>query len=154
MAFVAGNYTIFLRGQTQPINPKNPPKGTQPPNYVQFSQPVSVTIVPKVLAKVSAAPQAAKVSVGKDVDVTVRVARIFDLPTSFKVEAIIPPNIKGLSAKETTIKAGEEEAKMIFRIAADAPVGQNASITLRFTGMFNDTIPVVHEMKLTLAITK
>jgi hypothetical protein len=152
MAFAPGNYTIFLKGQTTPINPKNPQKGTQPPNYVQISLPVSVTIVPKSLAKVSAVPLTAKVSAGKDVDVVVRVARTFDLPSSFKVEAIIPPNVKGLSAKEVTILAGEDEAKMTFTAAPNATIGQ-AAVTLRFTSMFNDTL-IVHEAKLALTITK
>jgi hypothetical protein len=153
--FAPGNYTIFLRGQTQPINPKQPaPKGNTPTNYVQVSMPVSVTIVPKTLAKVAAVPQAAKVKVGKDVEVLVRVARTVDLPSSFKVEAIIPPNVKGLSAKEVTITAGEDEMKMIFTAAPNAAVGQSPTITLRFTAMFNGTIPVVHETKLTLSITK
>jgi hypothetical protein len=153
-AFAPGNYTIFLKGQTAPINPKIVPKGTLPPNHVQISMPVSLTIVPKSLAKVTSLPQSAKVSVGKDVEVVVRVARTFDLPSSFKVEAIIPPNVKGLSAKSVTINAGEDEAKMTFSAAPNATIGQTPTITLRFTAMFNDTVPVVHEAKLTLTITK
>ena len=151
-----GNYTIFLRGQTNPINPKQQqqPKGPQPANLTQISMPVSVTIVPKSLAKVSATPQAAKVSVGKDVEVTVRVARVYELPASFKVEAIFPPNVKGLNAKDVTIKTDEDEAKLIITAAPNATIGTNAAITVRFTSMFNDTIPIVSETKLTIAITK
>ena len=154
-AFAPGNYTVFLKGQTQPINPKNPPKGGEkPPNYVQISMPVSITIVPKSLAKVTSLPLAAKVGVGKEVEISVRVARTVDLPSSFKVEAILPPNVKGVTVKDVTIKAGEDEAKMTFIVAPNATIGQTPTITLRFTSMFNDTIPVVHEMKMTLAITK
>lgn len=151
-----GNYTIFLRGQTNPINLKNnqPQPKNAPPNLTQISLPVSVTVVPKSLAKVSAVPPNAKVSVGKEVEVTVRVARLYELPTSFKVEAIIPPNIKGLTAKDVTINADQDDAKLVFKAAPDAMVGGNANITLRFTAMFNDSIPVVHEAKMTLAITK
>ncbi len=61
-----GTYTIFLRGQTQPINPKLGgivPKGS-PPNVVQISMPISVTIVPKTPGKMSALPPAPKVFVG------------------------------------------------------------------------------------------
>jgi hypothetical protein len=57
-----GTYTIFLRGQTQPANPKlivaAPPKAGVPPNIVQISLPVSVTIVPKTPGKMSALPAA------------------------------------------------------------------------------------------------
>lgn len=149
-----GNYTIFLRGQTQPINLKQPaPKGT-PPNIIQYSMPVSVTIVPKQLGKFTATPLNAKVSVGKEVEVTVRFARQYDLPLALKIEAILPPNAKGISAKDVTIKSGDDEAKMTFTIAPNAPINTQQVITLRATAMFNDTIPIVHETKVTLAIAK
>lgn len=151
-----GNYTVFLRGQTQPINPKNPqppPKGA-PPNIVQTSMPVTVTIVPKQLGKLTATPANAKVSAGKNVEVTVRLARQFDLPLSLKVEAILPPNVKGVEAKPATINAGEEETKLVFMIAPDAAVGPAPSITIRATAMFNGDTPVAHETKLTLNIAK
>ena len=150
-----GNYTVFLRGQTQPVNPKGPPpKGNIPPNLIQVSMPVSVTIVPKQLGKFTATPGNAKVALGKDTEVTVRLARQYDLPLSLKVEAIFPPNVKGVSAKEVTIKAGEEEAKLIFTVAPNATIGMAQSVTIRATAMFNETIPLVHETKLSLTIAK
>jgi hypothetical protein len=150
-----GNYTVFLRGQTQPVNPKNPqpPKGA-PPNIVQISMPVTVTIVPKLLGKFTATPQNAKVSAGKNVEVTVRLARQYDLPLSLKVEAILPPNVKGVTAKPAAINANEEETKLVFSIAPDAAVGSAPSITIRATAMFNGDTPIVHETKLTLNIAK
>ncbi len=155
LAVPPGNYTVFLRGQTQPINPKQQPqpKGG-PPNIVQISMPVSVTVAPKQLGKLSVQPAAPKAPVGKELDVTVRLARQFDLPLSLKVEAILPPNVKGVSAKDVTIKAGEDEAKLTFVIAPDSTIGQSPVITIRATAMFNDSIPVVHETKVTLTITK
>jgi hypothetical protein len=149
-----GNYTVFLRGQTQPINPKQPAKGNLPPNIVQISMPVSVTIVPKVLGKMTAVPAASKVSVGKNVEITVKFARAYDLPLALKVEAILPPNLKGVTAKDVVIKPGEEEAKIVFTVAPDATIGATPVITLRATAMFNETVPIVHETKVTLAITK
>jgi hypothetical protein len=154
--FAPGNYTVFLRGQTQPINPKQPiliPKGG-PPNFVQFSMPVSVTIVPKQLGKLTATPATAKVSAGKDVEITVRLARQYDLPLALKVEAILPPNFKAESVKEGTIKPGEEETKLLISVAPGATIGATSTITIRATAMFNDTVPVVHETKVTLAVTK
>lgn len=154
MAFTPGNYTVFLRGQTQPINLKQPPPKGAPPNIVQISMPVSVTIVPKVLGKLTATPQNSKVSLGKDVEITVRFARQFDLPLALKVEAILPPGVKGITAKDVTIKAGDDEAKLVFSVAPNATVGMTPQITIRATAMFNDTVPVVHETKVSLAIAK
>jgi hypothetical protein len=44
-----GNYTLVLRGQTQPIQPKGGqpmPKGG-PMNYVQYTPPIELTVLPK-----------------------------------------------------------------------------------------------------------
>ena len=116
--------------------------------------PVSIIVAPKQLGKFTALPANAKVSLGKEVEVTVRLARQYDLPLSLKVEAVLPPNVKGLTAKDVTIKAGEDEAKLTFIVAPNATIGAAPPITIRATAMFNDTIPVVHETKVTLTIAK
>jgi hypothetical protein len=155
MAIPPGNYTVFVRGQTNPINPKNPqpPKGGAPPNIVQTSMPVIVTIVPKQLGKLTATPTNAKVMPGKDVEISVRFARQFEVASNLKIEAIMPPNVKGLSAKIVQLKAEDEETKLTINVSPEAPPGQQ-SITIRATAMFNDTIPVVHEAKVTLNVGK
>ena len=153
-AFAPGNYTVFLRGQTQPINLKQPaPKGA-PPNIVNISLPISLTILPKQLGKLTALPTAPKVSLGKDVEVTVRLARQYDLPLSLTVEAILPPTLKGVTVKSATINVGEEETKLIFSVAPNAVIGTTPQITIRATALFNDNVPVVHEVKVSLAIAK
>jgi hypothetical protein len=149
-----GNYTVFLRGSTVPINPKQPaPKGAGP-NIIQYSLPVRVTIVPKQLGKVTVSPNNAKVAVGKTVEVTVKIARQFDVPIALKVEAVFPPNVKGLSAKVATIKSDDDETKLLITAAPNAVIAVNTKITVRCTALFNDTVPIVHETKLTLAVTK
>jgi hypothetical protein len=154
-SFPPGNYTVFLRGQTQPINPKNPqPKAGGPPNIIQVSMPVSVTIVPKTLGKLTTTNTNAKVALGKDAEFTVRFARAYDLPLPLKVEAILPPGVKGITAKDATIKAGEDEVKLVFNVSPNALVGQTPQITIRATALFNDSVPIVHETKVTLAIAK
>jgi len=94
------------------------------------------------------------VSAGKDVEFTVRLARQYDLPLALKVEAILPPNLKAESVKEATIKPGEEETKLLISVAPSATIGATSTITIRATAMFNDSVPVVHETKVTLAVTK
>lgn len=153
-AFPPGNYTVFVRGQTQPINPKQPPKGGGPPNIVQVSTPVTLTIVPKTLGKLTATPTAPKVSQGKTVEVTVRFARAYDLPLPLKVVAILPPNLKGVIVEEAMIKAGDDETKLVFSAAPNATIGTTPQITIRATALFNGEVPVVHETKLSLAIAK
>ena len=149
-----GNYTIFLRGATQPINPKQPPPKGAPANIGQISAPIQLTIVPKQLGKVTVTPANAKLAPGKEIELIARVARQYDLPASFKVEAVLPPNVKGLSAKAVTINADQDEAKLILSAEPGAVIAPNTSVTVRFTSMFNETIPIVHEAKLTVSLAK
>src|SRR5262249_23132573 len=46
---VAGTYTIVLRGQTQPVNPKDNPnqKKAGPPNIIEHSTPIELVILPR-----------------------------------------------------------------------------------------------------------
>ncbi len=151
-----GVYTIFLIGQTEPPNPKiKPKKGmVTPPNIIQISTPVQIIIVPKSLGKVSATPLNAKTSLGKTVEVTVRASRNYDLPIPFKVELIVPPTVKGVSAKEATIKSGEDETKLTIDVSPQAKIGPGQGLIIRATAMFNGNVPIVHETKLTLSIAK
>lgn len=154
IALAPGNYTIFLRGQTAPINPKVKLK-IAPLDVVQVSMPVSVTVIPKQLAKLAVAGATnIKVKVGKSVDITVRAARLYDLSASFKVELILPPNFKNVSAKQATIKTDQDETTLTVTASDQAKVGSNQSVIIRATAMFNYTIPIVHETKVTLVITK
>lgn len=150
-----GNFTVVLRAQTQPIMQKpQPMKGGGPPNHVQHTQPVAVTVVPKQLAKLSVTPSPVKAQAGKQVELTVKLGRQSDLAIPFKVEAIPPKEAKELSAKPVTVGPKEDEAKLVLVVAPDARAGDSRNVTIRATALFNDAIPVVHETKVTVNVSK
>jgi hypothetical protein len=148
-----GTYTIVLRGQTQVPNPKAPPpamvKGA-PINHIQACTPITLVVIPKQLGKLTVTPAQAKAQTGKPLELTVKLARQYDLPLPLKVEAIVD-KVKGISAKEVTIAADQEEAKLTLDI--DTPPNPQVAITIRATAMFEGT-PIVHETKLTVAVGK
>lgn len=148
-----GNYTVVLRGQSQPPLPNQQPKPGGPRNIVQTAPPIAVTIVPKQLAKVAAPQNNPKIKVGGQTEVVIKVARQFDYNGPYKVE-IDPKATKGITANTVTIKAGEDEAKLMLTAGPGTPAGSNPSVTVRVTAMFNDTLPVVHEAKFNVAIVK
>ncbi|MCI0680718.1 MAG: PPC domain-containing protein [Gemmataceae bacterium] len=148
-----GNYTVVLRGQTQPPPPNQQPKPGAPRNIVQTAPPIAVTIVPKQLAKVAAPQNNPKIKAGGQTEVVIKIARQFGYDGPFKVE-IDPKATKGIAASAVTIKAGADEAKLMLSAAPGTPAGSNASVTVRVTAMFNDTLPVVHEAKFSVAIVK
>jgi len=155
-ALPPGQYTIVLRGQTQPINPKvpvQPPKGG-PPNHVQVTPPIPLVVIPKQLGKLTVTPASAKVQPGKEVELTVKLARQSALPLPLKVELILPESVKGLSAGTATIAADQEEAKLVIAAAPDASLDAAVPVTIRATAMFDDKVPIVHEAKVNVAVVK
>jgi hypothetical protein len=146
-----GVYTIVARGQATSVlkDQKQPKKNNV--TFFQPSTPVTVTIVPKQLAKLSNIPNS-KIQPGKKMDVTVQVARLFDYTGPFKVELVVPPGTKGVSAPAANVKEGENQTTLALTVAPDAPTGTR-QLTVRATAMFADR-PIVHETKLTLNVVK
>lgn len=147
-----GNYTLVIRGQTQPVGKPPPPKG--PPNQVQTAAPIALTLVPKQLAKVTLPAGPVKVALGNEVSIPLKLARLFDYAGPFKVEVILPPNLKGVTVEADTIKAGQNDGKLVVRCDSEAPAGLSPRLTVRLIAMFNDESPVVHELTVALAIGK
>jgi hypothetical protein len=148
-----GNYTLVLRGQTQPPQPNQQPKPGGPRNIVQTAPPIALTIVPKQLVKVSLPQGNVKLAPGGTASVAVKVARIFEYAGLFKID-LDPKTAKGITVDPVTLKAGDDEAKLTLRAAKDLQAGMNLNLTVRVTAMFNETVPVVHEAKLNVAIAK
>ena len=84
----------------------------------------------------------------------VKVARQYDYADAFKVELVLPPNVKGVSADVLTIPAGQNEAKMLLRVAPGTPPANLQNLTLRATAVVNGNVPLVHEMKFNVVIAK
>ena len=82
------------------------------------------------------------------------VARLFDYDGPFKLELILPPNVQGVRAAESQIKAGESAGKLTLRADPDAKTGTLQGLTVRATAMFNGDTPVVHESKLNVTIVR
>ncbi len=149
-----GNYTLVLRGQTQPQKPNQPPQKNAPPNLVEYTTPVTLTVVPKQLIKLTVTPSPAKVQLGKQTELIVRAARQTELALDYKVDVVLPPNAAGISVPETTLKAGQDETKLIVSASPQAMPGTMPTLTVRATALFNGSIPVVHEAKVPLSVMK
>ena len=100
-------------------------------------------------------PPNANAKLGTQAKVVVKVNRLFDYPGEFKVELVLPPNTKGVSAPEVTIPAGKDEAELVITIDSDAgSVGNKAGLLVRATAMFNGSVPVKHEAKFAINVQK
>ena len=148
-----GRFTVVLRGTTQGAGMIKG-KGKPPVGLVnQVSTPISVTILPKQVAKLTVTPQTQKVIAGKDTNITVKVARIYDYAGPFKVELLPPPGAKGIQAEEAQIKAGENEATLVLQVPTRTPPGNYQNCTIRATAQYQGHA-VVHETKININVIK
>jgi hypothetical protein len=149
-----GLFTVLLRGQTQGAGMVKG-KGKKPPvgAITQVSTPISVTVLPKQLAKLTVNPPNQKVLAGKVTKLVVKVARIYDFDGPFKVQLLPPANAKGIQTPETEIKAGENEATLVLDIPTNVPPGNYQNIIVRATAQYMGHA-VVHETKINIVVVK
>ena len=83
-----------------------------------------------------------------------KVARLFDYADAFKVELVLPPNVKGVTAEPITIAPGQNEAKMMLRIPPDTPPANLQNLTIRATAIVNGNVTLTHETKINVNIAK
>jgi hypothetical protein len=148
-----GTYTIVLRG-TVPIPFNKDPKGPkQPVIFVEYSSPVTLTVVPKSVATIALPNPTLTAKVGVQSEYVVKLTRQFDYDGEFKVEVVIPAAVKDVTVAAVTVPAGKDEAKLLFNIPADAPPGNRADLVVKATAMYQGT-PIVHEAKFNVNVVK
>jgi hypothetical protein len=118
------------------------------------SSPVTVTVVPKEVAKVAIANQAPTVKPGAKVELPITVARLYDYSGDFKVELILPTGIVGIKAEPATIAAGQDNGKLVIVAAPDAVPGVRANLTVRLTAVLDGSVPIIQEKKVNVVVVK
>jgi hypothetical protein len=150
-----GTYNLELRGSAQiPFNKDPMAKQKQNVNVLLPAAPVIITVLPKQVASLSLANPAVMGKLGTDCEVVVKIARMAEFTGEFKVQLVLPANTKGLSAPEITIPAGQNEGKLIVKVAADAVVGNHPDLIVRATAMQNGNVPTPHDVKFNLNVVK
>lgn len=129
-------------------------KAKQNVNTVLPSTALELTVLPKQVASLSLGSGNPSVKVGNQTELLVKVTRQFDYAGEFKVQLVLPPNTQGISADPVTIKAGENEAKLILRAAANATVGARPNLTVRAVAVVNGNVNLTHETKLNVNVVK
>jgi hypothetical protein len=145
-----GTYNLVFRGFA-PISPN--PKG-KPVNTILPSNGVQVTVLPKQVATLTVDNPNVTVKVGAEAVVTVKVQRLFDYADAFKVELVLPPNAKGLTAGNITIAPGANDAKLMLKVAPGTPPINLQGLTLRAVAVVNGNVNLTHELKINVNIVK
>jgi hypothetical protein len=149
-----GTYTIVLRTQTQIPYNKDPQAKQKPPATVVLpATPVTVTVLPRSVARLALDNAAPMVKAGTQGELVVKVTRQFNYEGEFKVQVVLPQNVKGVEADEVTIPAGQNEAKVVLKVPEDAAPGNRADLIVRATAML-EGVPIVHEVKFSVNVVK
>ncbi len=149
-----GVYTIVLRTSAPvPFN-KDPAAKDKPQiNVVLPSTPVVVTVLPKALAKVELGGSPT-IKPGAQAEVVVRVQRKFGYAGPFKVQLVLPPNVKGVGAAEAEVPAGQNEVKLIVKADGGAEPGNRTDLIVRLTAVYNGATTVTQEAKFNVNVVK
>jgi hypothetical protein len=148
-AAAPGMYTLVLNGQVQGVQQKGG-RRVNPGGIFQPSTPISITVLPKQLAKLTVTPASAKLEPGTETTLLVKVSRLYEFDGPFAVRLV---DAKGLSAEEVKIPAGRNEVKLILSAAPDMPVGNHPNVVIRATADFQGHV-IVHEAKLGVNVVK
>lgn len=146
-----GVYGIVLRGDAQVpfVRDMATKKGGGNVPVSAFSNVIEVTVIPNAVAKVTAAPLPNNtLKIGTPGEMVVKVDRQFDFAGEYKVKFVPPMGVTGVTADEVTIPAGKDEAKLVFKAAADAKPGAVNNGTVVVTAVYDKKHTITHEVKV------
>jgi hypothetical protein len=150
-----GTYEVVLRGIAQMPYNKDPMAPQKPNiNVVQPSAPLTITVLPSQVATLSVNAPNATLKIGAEAELVVKVTRMHNYAGEFKVQLVLPPEVKSVTADAVTIPAGKDEAKVILRAPADASPGNIQNLVVRATATIADNLPLVHEAKFNVNVVK
>jgi hypothetical protein len=150
-----GTYTLVFRTQAQIPFDKDPAgKQKRPTNVVLPSAPVTLTILPRTVAKLALSNPAPTVKAGTQTEVVVKVERLYQYGGAFKVQLVLPPNTKGVEAAEVVIPPGRNEAKLVLKVPAGTAPGSRGNLVVRATALVGDKVPTTQEIKFNVNVVK
>ena len=104
-------------------------------------------MLPQHVGTLSLATPNPSLKAGGQVEVVVKVARLWDYAGEFKVSLVLPANVKDVSAAEVVIPAGKDEATLMLKAPAEAAPGGRNDLVVRAVAMVNGNMPTTQEVK-------
>jgi hypothetical protein len=150
-----GTYTVVFRGLAQvPVVRDARTKQRQNLALIQPSNPVTVTVLPRQVARLSVDPGGASLKPGREAQLTVRVQRLANYDGEFKVELVIPSGTKGIHAEEVTIPKGKDQAKLVIEAEEDATPGNRGNLVVRATARLKGKVSLTQEARINVNVQK
>ncbi len=145
---------MVLRGQTQVPFSRDGQGKKATVTFTEPSTPITVTVLPKEVAKLTVGPTNPKVKLGAKTELLVKVTRLYDYAGEFKVRLVLPPGVTGLSGEEVTIAAGKDEARLTLAAAPDTKTGVRPNLIVRAVAVVHGNLEVQHDAKINVNVSK
>jgi hypothetical protein len=123
-------------------------------NAVAVANPVDLLVLPKALGEFSATNNGVQVKVGQEGSLILKVKRLHEYKGPYKVETMIPMNLKGFTLEGAEIPANADTANVKVKVAPDAMPGARNDIVLKFKAMYLGKDEVSQELKVNINIAK
>ncbi len=154
-----GVYNVVLRTSAANVPFVRDPKATPKPPpvnviLVEPSAPLTVTVLPRTVGKLTLANPNPTLKVGGRVEVVVKVERLWDYAGEFKVSLVPPASVKDVTAEEVVIPAGKDEAVLVLTAPAAAKPGGRNDLVVRAVALVNGNTPTTQEVKFNLNVAK
>jgi hypothetical protein len=153
----AGTYALVFRGETQIPFLREPDKKDKKANVtlVTHTPPLAVTVLPTSLAKLTVQPPVNNtLKPGAIADLVIKIERQNDYAGPLSVAVVFPKDAKGVTVKDATIPAGQDEIKVPVVVAKDAKPGGIQNVVIKVTGTLHERFPVTTETKINLTVVK
>jgi hypothetical protein len=148
---VPGTYSVVIRGEAQVQQNKG--KRNVPTSLVQASEPITLTVLARQLAKIAVTPETPTVTAGKETEVVVKVTRMGDFQGKLRLQLVAPKGM-GISAEEVVVPAGKNEAKLVLKVSGKAPQGEKRELLMRATATGKDGTPITQDVKFNVQVAK
>lgn len=150
-----GVYSILLRGQTNLGFVKDAAgKQKAAVNIVSVIVPIDLTVLPKALGEFSLTNNGVQIKTGAEGKLELKVKRLHNYDGAYKVEVVIPPNLKGIVLEPSDFANNIEVIQIKVKVAADAIPGPRNDILLKFKGMFLGKDEIIAELKANVSVVK
>lgn len=143
-----GTYTVVLRGAAQFQFGKTATDKKQPVGLVQPSTPITVTVVPASLGRISAILTKPNLKPGETGQLVVKIERQHNFVGEYKIKVVLPPNAQGIAIENGVVAAGKDEVKLPIIVAKDAKPVSLQNIVVQAVALFDPNTPISQETKL------
>ncbi len=151
---IPGTYTLVFQGRAKYSiypDPKNKKKKQNVDDYVA-TPPIKMVVYDKV-AQVELPNQKISVKQGEEVDLVVRLKRLYDYKGEFQVQLDTPGGTSGISSSTVKIAKNGNEAKLKIKVAKNAKVLSRPDFKVSVTARVGN-VTFTHEAQFEMSITK